>query len=703
MRFAVKESEKVLLGKAQQIWNSGLSVLRKERAFTEMSNVMAMVDGDQVPVRSKALSQLTDNRIRKIMLDMVSAFTDVRPIWDYQTFNAEFKEQGTILSKLARAWWKNAYVDRRLQGILSYAFTGGSGYGLLQWNPYLPGGGDIELTPIDPRDVAPITPSYSSDSIQDWEGVMVRERVSIEELKQRYPHKAYVIGKTKSWGGQADKTHRRGEIFTPAWEMLFKSPSAPSLTDDDGNCDLYRIYIKDYTLNTGDKPVKMGKPGTSWEYEVFPFGSTYPPGHKLEGKTVTSEEARLYPRGRVILCTPDALLEDVPNPYWHGQFPLIRFTFVPTPWSILGASVGADLVSLQNGLNEGLRGLEDGIGQWVRRGIIADKNAIPKHELEAIDPRRSGMKMRINATMGEGVKIVEGPMFPPWMLETLRYYKDEMDELSGVRGLQQLAQLKQMPSADTMEKFMDAMSPLLKVMARSIEVSLSEVAYQFMVNVFQYYDLSRRVQVLGPDGVSLEDFDYDPLNLVPATKEGMPDYKPEYDADKTTRLERAQLHHRNFTFNVAPNSFLNVSHMGHKMMVLQGTRMNLVDPWTFWEALDFSNVGPPPAQTIPERLVAARKMGLMPGPTPEMVAMQQQMMAMQMQMQMAMMQGGGGPPGAGGPPGGGGGMLPPGMPPPPVSGVGSQGGRPPSGQQPPQFVQKGGPGGPRVVTSESGR
>jgi hypothetical protein len=95
----------------------------------------------------------------------------------------------------------------------------------------------------------------------------------------------------------------------------------------------------------------------------------------------------------------------------------------------------------------------------------------------------------------------------------------------------------------------------------------------------------------------------------------------------------------------------------------------------------------------------ARKLGLQPGPTPELVAAQEKvallqsdMMIQQIQSQEQQMQLGAMP-----------GMLAPqiggGAP---TSGVGPEGGRPPTGAHPPQFVQKSGPNGPRAVVSESG-
>lgn len=680
---AREELEQYLLGWIRSKVGEGLGILKKERAFGQIAEGMKYVEGDQMPMRSGALSRITDNRIRKIVLETVSALTDVRPIWNYETYVEEYKPQSEIQNKLARGWWKNSQADRRLQSTLTYACVGGSGYAALTWNPDLPGGGDLELVPYDTRDVIPIEPVFT-DTIQDWRGVILRKRLPVATVRAMFPTKAHMLtGKAGSWFGQVDRDSSGiFNVASTAWSILSAGAGKQEISAQTST-DLLNVYVKDESIHTGDQPILMGDPDSNWCYTVYPVGSTHPE----TGQVVTEKEARLYPRGRLIVCTPEAILKDCPNPYWHGMFPLVRFTLDPEPWSLLGAAMVGDLIPLQNALNEALRGLEDGMGQWVRRGIIADKTAVPKSTLDAIDTRRAGMKASVNPVAGDGFKVIDGPMFPPWYMEMVQYFKEEMDEISGVRGLQQLAQLKQMPAAETMEKYMDALSPLLRIRARSIEVSLGELAELLKVGFFQFYDVERRMQILGKDGISMEDFDYDPGSLVPA--------------GPGPRHERAEKHHRNFSFSVAPNSFLNVSHSTQKMFILQLLRSNLMDPWSAWETFDLANTGHAPAETVPERIIAARKMGLLPGPTPEMVQIQEQMaqmqlLAMQMQMQQGMgamaLMGGHGGTGEKPPIPGGGGA--------PVSGTTSQGGRPPSGGQPPQFVQR--DGGTRTVVSESG-
>lgn len=679
---SAQDLELELLSYLRKCAGEGLAALRKESSYTDMSRAVKFIEGRVADPGNavKALSNVSVNRIKKIVLEITSSLTDVRPIWNYETYNADFVEQGEILNKLARGWWKNNQIDRRLQSTLTYSAAGGSGYAMLSWNKDLPGGGDFELVPLDPRDVVPIDPVYS-DSMQDWRGVIIRQRMPACTAQAMYRLKASRIkASSSSWlpSKDSDGTGSSSSVASAVWSVL--KSGVETMNSSAEQVDIMRVFIKDDSLHTGVGPLTMGEPGSNWSYKVWPIGETMD-----SGEIATVEDARIYPRGRLIICTPDAVLVDVPNPYWHGMLPVVRFTLDPLPWSLLGSALVNDLIPMQQTLNEGLRGLDDGMGQWVKRGIIADNRTIAKSTLDKLDTRRPGLRASVNPSMGDGFKIVEGPNFPTWYMEFIQFLVGQMDELSGVRGLQQMAQLKAMPSDDAMEKYTDVLSPLLRLRARSIELSLGELAEMLKVGFFQYYDAKRRMQILGKDGLSLQDFDYDPGSLVPA--------------GEGSREQRAEKHHKNFTFSIAPNSFLNVSHTTQKMLILQLFRANMLDPWTAWDAFDLPNVGKPPAETIPERMVEARRQGIMPGPTPEELQMQRAMLAAQAQMAMgqsAMMQQaqpGQGPPQGGAPPGG--------APPVRTSGVGPQGGHPPSGQAPPQFATR--DGGSRMIVSETGR
>lgn len=702
-----------LLKKLREAYALGEEILGNEEGIREIQKGIDYIEGKQITLQANSLSRVQDNRIKKVTQESVASLTDVRPIWNFESNNDEKKPTAEVLNKLSRGWWRAARADRKLEDALMYAFPGGSGYLALTYDPEVK---DLILIPFDPRDVIPIEPVFS-DSVQDWQGVMLRQRVSKEWLKTKYPSKAEKIENcdTPSWTERARGTPKGGvmEVVSAFWQSV-RGTKRTRIEKADYAVDLLRIYIKDYSLWKGEGPVRMGKPGDPGSYIVYPVG------YEMEGGKIAGEkDARLYPRGRMIIAIPSEILDDQANPYLHGKFPVVRVTLDPTPWSLLGMPIVNDLLPLQDMLNKVLRAMEDGVEQWARRGVVTDKNSMDKGNLQKIDTRRAGIRVQVNPTMGEGFKLLDGPTFPNWITQLLQFLREEIDSNSGVSGLQQLAQMKTMlPDTDKIEQFDEALNPLLKRRARGIELALSELAELLKFGFFQYYTTERRVAILGPSGAVEEDFNFSPGDLMPDESE-----MPGMDLEART-LEYA----KQFSFTIAPNSFLNVSHAAQRMMMLQLFRANGLDIWTMWESMDIPNIGKIPAETVPERMVKAREMGLQPGPTPDLVqatnqaqlaqatmgAVQAQMALKQLQAQAAAPQiGPEGPPGPGGPggppPEGGGGPAPggggPGGPPPgaapSTSGVGPQGGRPPSGGAPPRMEIKQGPEGPRTTVTES--
>lgn len=675
----IEENDKALLDWIDSSIRYGLGLLKREQSYNSVAASINYINGSNVGMRQSTLSRVNFNRLRKNLYEIVSSMTDVRPIWSYHTRNEEYKKQGEILDIIVRNWWRNSYSDGRLRDSLMYSAVGGSGYLKVEWNPSLPGGGNIDLIPLDPRDVIPIQPSLNT-SVQQWQGVAIRKTISLTALRQRYPEKFYKYqASSKMWfeskianSPTAGAVLGNLNITSPVLERLFSGKGSASNTGND--VDLVFVYINDFSLNTGLEPKIMGRPDTNWCYKVYPLGSAHP----ITGRVVTEDEARLYPRGRLVVCTPDCILEDIPNPYWHGLFPVVKFTLDPQPWTILGSSFVVDCMSMQDSLNETLRGVEDSIKQWLRRTIVADKNAISRSMLRTVDSRLAGQKLNLNPTAGDGLKFIDGPQLPAFIMEYVGFLVDGIDDNSGVKGLKELASLKQMPSADTVEKYLESQSPLLRLRGRSLEQSLAELAEMVKSMIFQFYDAPRRIQILGPDGITMEDFDYDPRNMIPSLEVVDPNYRPEYDS-RLSRVDRGTRHQKNFVFSVAPSTFLNTTNTQNKMFMLQLARMPsgpLIDPWTLLNAFDVPNTGPEPKGSIFDRVQMAQQIGLYPP---------SQLQQMQMQMAAQQQQAGGG--GA-----------------PKVDQTPNQGpGRPPSGNAPPHPVMRTdqATGGQRMTVSES--
>lgn len=661
----------------------GEAIIKDEPAYNDIEKHISYIMGDQMDMRRPTgLSNCPDNRLKTILNQTVAALTDIHPLFGFKTYNAKFKDQEDVLVKLSQAWWVNTFADLKLADVIKYAAGVGTGYCEISWDASAAqGAGDIVLRPLDPRDVLPVKPQLTG-SVQDWEGVIVRSAQNPDTLKVRFPDKAgrIVADNQPSLSARTWSRARKlaSLVISPSAVDAANQGNARNAPKRMASCDLYTTWIKDRRLYTGAEPMIMGDPTTSWSYTVYPVGyAQVPDGFDSDGnpkaRKAKLEDSKLYPRGRLIISTKKVVLYDGPNPYWHGMFPIAKLQLDPWPWSLMGLGLVHDIIPLQDSLNETLNGLLDYIKKHLRPAVVADKKSVANSDWARIDSRVAGIKIKTNPSAGKGIEFVSPDPLPDYVFEMLSWITGEMDYHAGVGGLQALSTLNQMPGENTIEAMQEALSPVLRLKGRLLEYFLREMGEMVKANFFQFYNLPRRVSMLGDTGIVFNDFDFDPGSLIPGLSKDDPDYT--WDLDKSRpRADRAQWFHKNFTFTITPNSLLAISQMTRKLMYLQLRSMTppLVDKWTLWDVLEVPNGGTPPngENTIDKRLIAEQM---------EMVQTQTMMAGEAMMGQMAA-----------------------GIPPPPTEGGGPEG-RPPTYQQSPEMLQKKDENGaPRQTISASG-
>lgn len=597
----------------------GLSILKEEPAYDEMDKAIAYIMGDQLdPRRPANLSNITDNRLKNILNQTVAALTDIHPLFGFETYNDAFKDQETVLVKLTQAWWVNNFADLKLADVIKFAAGAGTGYCEVAWDASVFGGtGDIVLRALDPRDVIPISPNLGG-SVQEWEGVIIRTAKTPDELKSRFPDKAHRI-QADSAPSVSTRTWTRARrlmssIVSPSAVDVLTQASAKNLPRRVASCDVYTTHVKDRRLYKGNQPLIMGDANTTWSYTVYPAGyDKVPAGFDSMGqpkyRKATIQDSKLYPRGRMIISTKTAVLYDGPNPYWHGMFPLAKLSLDPWPWALLGLGLAHDLIPIQDALNETLNGIMDHVRKILRPALVGDKKSVATGLWERIDTRQPGLKLKTNAAAGKGLEFVSPEQLPQYTFDVLKFLASELDYHAGTANLVALTQLQQMPGEDTIERMMEALTPTLRLKGRLLECFLREVGEMVKANFFQFYNLPRRVAMLGSSGVAFDDFDFDPGTMVPAMSDQDQNYQPELDKH-LSRADRAQWFHKNFTFHITPNSLLAISQISRKLMYMQLRQQMLVDRWTLYEVLEVPNGGSPPggAETITDRLVAEMSM-----------------------------------------------------------------------------------------------
>ena len=590
--------------------------------------------------RPSELATTSSNRIKKVLTEWVAAQTDIKPFWEIKTYNHTFDQQAEICSKLSAYWYTNSHADQRgLATALRWASVGGTGYIHLHWDPRSGDFGDLRADGVDPRDLIPIGPIPPWDTVQDWEGVILREKRTVEyvrDLTNDEGIKALIVAdRSEDETGMAGPSTRAGralaeinaQAHSPFADVLFSSQPKSDIGYQP-QVDLFTMYVRDRSKNEANVPVQMGQfmddPTWTRPEGIMGLLSRPPQIPANSWSYIVKPDDPLYPRHRMVIFTRSAVIYDGPSIYWHGKFPVLKLTPDPAVDSLLGYAPGWDLLPLQSSLDWNLRVIDDHNAQVAQPMVIGDEMSVGPNGLKNVNTRKSGLKF-IQTPMGNGIKIVPPPPLDTMIREHIDWIMREMDDISGVVDLKNLNNLNQIPATETIEKMIESKSWLLQGRSRVIEAFMREFAEQMMYNFAQFYTLKMKYTILGPGGVTSEDFDFDPGTFIP-------DYVHSSDFDQFGGItqeayargplpiyDRVREVFRHMHFYVAPGSLLSASAVTRKMLYLQLFRMMLIDIWTLAEVLDIPNMGTPPdgARTIPERLQAQQMLGIgMPPPSP---------------------------------------------------------------------------------------
>lgn len=546
----------------------------------------------------KPLSSTKANLCAKTAEDLTADLTDTRIFWNYGTRNPKYQEQARISNQQAEDWYTKRCIDLRLADVVRYYTVAGTGYAHLYYSRRL---NDMMIDALDPRSVFPIEP-ISNHTLQDALGVIIRQARTPNWVKSEY-------GKTvKADVGDPGVFGWFTRVFGGMSKNKVSGPLSKKTGDDDAipaipTVFVNTMYLNDTRVNETSKTVTMGldpktKSPTNWTYEVPP-------------------KAPLYPFKRMIVWGGGALLYDGTSPYWHAKYPVIKLTLNPWPKAWLGKAPLWDIMGLNVSLNGLLRVIDDHAAQVAQPAVIADRN-VARSELDKFNSRAPGAKIKTNMASGKGITVVPPPPLDQSLWQHVNWIETMIQKLSGTADASQLSSLAQIPSNDTIDTLMKAMTPANRLRSRILEGFMKELAEMYLYCIAEFDTLPERVARLGPDAITTEDFDYDPNTFIPDdTPDGAPgDIASTQDAlaqGPRPRYDRARLMLKAFTYNYKPSSLLNSAAQQERMEYLLLSKMGYMDFFSLMEAMGIMNVAPAglkiPA-TIVERLQVQQTLGI---------------------------------------------------------------------------------------------
>lgn len=618
--------------------------------FVDASHrIMADIGFDELP---RTLSKASKNFVKRDIRELVGTLANPRPIANFRTENEDWKDQAEILDKGYMAWYLNSFADRKLREALQFAAVEGTGYLVMEWDPgvWVPGDGEITLQALGVDAVLPVQISPEDWDYQKAYAVVIRRQYPIFSVMRRFPLVAHLIAPD----GEAVSKWRRLvnnllDRVTPTVQNTYGAQRGYRGEDPAGKqlVTVYDIYILDSQSNTGQDPIQKGVQGSPWEYTVPFYGQPLPIG-MIDPRTGTPitrpadyHDARIFPYRRHIIATRTAILYDDTSHWWHGKVPLIKFRLDDWPFEYCGVPVPKEPAKLQAMLTSLLRAYDDSTNARLRPGLVFDKSRISDALAKSIDPRAGGQVIGATNMIGEPFKMLFDPRYfdlQDNILQILQWAEESGSKLSGLHDLVAMSKAAQIPGADTLEKLSEMAGPVATDMSRNMESSIRDMGELWKGMFFEFYNVRKRFQILGRDGVTTEDFDFDPSTLVPDNI----DFP--VIGRTGSRIERARIHMRNFHFSIIPNSIYQMTQSSRRLLLIQLARIGVPIPKRYlMEQFDLPNPDRMIEDFYNEQAEQAQKMT-------QIQIMTQAQMGPLAALMGAMGQGGGNPQGEGRPP-----------------------------------------------------
>ena len=657
------ETADTLLAWARDVVSDGRSYLRLQPAYGHIQDGLDLVNGEPITTPIGLLSKVrTDQTVRNAK-ELIAAQTNIRIIPAFKSNMEEFKRQEGILNKSFMAWQSMTFADRRLRKAWQYAVIAGTGYVGTRYDPnfWYHGKGDIVWDAYGPLDVLPIGMGRQHD-LQKAYAVALRVETPVHEAWRLFPLYVDQIKPSRdARAGHGTVISQAVKFATAVLKRFGQGARYEREAAPWAMVDVYYIYCDDVeSVNDTGEVIKMRGPdgiyGTSWSYDVPFVGQEIPLGENKFRKA-TREDCHMYPNRRLVIVVGTDMLSCVVNPdptcqaspYWHGIVPLAQLRADDWAWNFLGFPVTRYGVSLEKASIDMWRGMVDAMNARLSPPRAFDRNSQAAALAQTINTRIPNQVVGLDLSL---VPLAQqmGPLlpfqwyeFPAHYLQAQQMFQSMIKDQMGVADASAMARARQLPSGDSVEKLMEQLGPLIKDQSRNMEESIRNLGEQWKSCFFQFYTAARRMQVLGPDGLADEDFDYRPGTLIPYADDeawlaaGGPDMKTsemrrklgapdEWEAyfarnELVPQFERARWHKDNFQFTVTPYSLHEFNSVSRKLFYIQlQSRGFPLDPWTLAELFDIRNFGelptipdpnsgePRKAQTILERWLAWMQM-----------------------------------------------------------------------------------------------
>lgn len=403
-------------------------------------------------------------------------------IWQQALWSA-LKTQG-VLEEYADAWSWAAVGEG---GVLKVGY--GSAGELTEELP------DVIVRAIPPRKFFP-DPECTDPTLAECSFICFRDALDLATIGRRYPEQAHrvtpdgdvsmawVQDKVPSWVGQQTAISPTGGWTVSGQWRRARATAVECCVDDPA------IELREHTIPVFDPTTKA----------------------LLDTRTEKRWE-RVYPYGRLITCTRDVTLRDIPNPFgkawgWARRWPYVFVEGAFQPHTLWRPGLLSDLTELQRAINKSLSVLLENAIKVTNAMVIADENAMDDEDWDLLS-LVPGVKIRKRAGTEFRVQFPEA--LPEHAFRLPDYFIRKLEEVVGLHD-PPIAP-GQAVAAKTVAFLQQKGNFLLGIMAKLGDEALERVGHRIVGLMVSRYLPNRPIPL--SDGQRLTG-DFAPLPELPA-------------------------------------------------------------------------------------------------------------------------------------------------------------------------------------------
>jgi hypothetical protein len=562
-------------------------------------------------------SMVHTNRLKRNLREMVNSLSEIR--WQPGFSSQDAAVHGAIdtLNKVGNWWYSSQFIDLKIKRAIQWVAISPGGW-LEVCYRQIPGSRGRRVIDVIPRswfDVV-MTGVPESGDYQEAYTVTIIKDFPMYLAHATWPeHQARLLPDRETPNGWWERL--RDKAAEVAHDVFSDTPQRE--TAHNPTVRLYYQYVIDLSINRTGRTMQVGyrkgRDGilapTEWSYDVPSLGTPILSGLRdamgtPQYKMATDEDARIFPGRRLIVCAEnliDAPLYDGPSFDWHGMAPLVKLG--ADSWPFGDFSMVHDMANVQETINEVERIVHQRLRNKLDPNIFFNNKALTNKAAKSLSVRIQGKRIGYDGERATANNIASTPLADSEIekesFQLIEYLVGEMDFETGVDQHTAMSKMKGGNNPDAMQDFLAKVGPIVKGISRDMERAFRDMTTMFAWLVYQYMTTPQIMTVVGVDGVTAENYDYNPGSLIVSHLPGEDKSQPSAFSNR----KRAEWSMDHLAYTVLPGTLHEITQTSQKLLTLQlwrgGGGPFPIDPQTVAEALRLGDWGKVEGNTILDR------------------------------------------------------------------------------------------------------